>query len=152
MSNLQNAPFHPESEHLQTRFGLRIASYLSEQAQTVPYAVSERLRFARELAIDRARGQSAAALTSSTSHARLGAAAVIAGGGFGFPATWRIRLASIVPLIALIGGLVLIQQQHVGDQITAAAEIDADLLADALPPAAYSDAGFVEFLKIPRDP
>jgi hypothetical protein len=29
----------------------------------------------------------------------------------------------------------------------AAAEIDAQLLSDTLPPAAYSDPGFAEFLK-----
>jgi hypothetical protein len=32
-----------------------------------------------------------------------------------------------------------------------AAEIDSALLADDLPPKAYSDAGFVEFLKTPRE-
>jgi hypothetical protein len=46
---------------------------------------------------------------------------------------------------------VLIQQQHVNEQIAAAAEIDADLLTDALPPSAYGDAGFLEFLKAPQN-
>ena len=47
--------------------------------------------------------------------------------------------------------MVLIQQQHLEQQIAAAAEIDTDLLTDALPPTAYGDAGFVEFLKAPQN-
>jgi hypothetical protein len=35
------------------------------------------------------------------------------------------------------------------EQVDAAAEIDAALLADDLPPAAYSDPGFLAFLKNP---
>ena len=53
--------------------------------------------------------------------------------------------------MALIAGLLLIQQWQTDDQISAAAEIDAALLADDLPPVAYSDAGFAEFLKTPRE-
>jgi hypothetical protein len=64
---------------------------------------------------------------------------------------WWIKLASVLPLIALVAGLVLIQESQTQAQISVAAEIDADLLADDLPPRAYSDAGFVEFLKLPKD-
>jgi len=62
---------------------------------------------------------------------------------------WGWRLATLAPLIALVAGLVLIQIQHDDDQISAAAEVDAALLADDLPPAAYTDAGFAEFLRLP---
>ena len=37
------------------------------------------------------------------------------------------------------------------EQIAAAAEIDADLLTDSVPPAAYNDPGFLEFLKSPQN-
>jgi len=49
--------------------------------------------------------------------------------------------------VALVGGLIAIQDWHGSNEISAAAEIDASLLADDLPPSAYSDPGFVEFLK-----
>jgi hypothetical protein len=51
--------------------------------------------------------------------------------------------------VALIGGLLLIDHLQTNEQIAAAAEVDAALLSDSLPPDAYSDAGFVEFLKTP---
>jgi len=48
-------------------------------------------------------------------------------------------------------GLILIQQWHTRVQISGAAEIDAALLSDDVSPSAYSDPGFVEFLKTPRE-
>ena len=60
-------------------------------------------------------------------------------------------MTAIVPMVALVGGLYLIGHFHAREQIAAAAEVDAALLADDLPPAAYSDPGFVEFLKTARD-
>jgi hypothetical protein len=47
----------------------------------------------------------------------------------------------------LVAGLVFIQHHHDLQQIAVAAEIDSALLADTLPPAAYSDPGFSEFLR-----
>ena len=76
------------------------------------------------------------------------AGAAILGGGSG---SWWVKLASVLPLVALAGGLMLIQSWQTSAQISVAADIDAALLADDLPPKAYSDAGFVEFLKTPRD-
>ena len=57
------------------------------------------------------------------------------------------RLGSVLPLIALVLGLLCIQNFHQRSQISAAAEVDAALLGDDLPFLAYSDPGFVEFLK-----
>ena len=50
-------------------------------------------------------------------------------------------------LLALVAGLMLIQSENTQRQIAAAVEVDTDLLLDELPPSAYSDPGFVEFLK-----
>jgi hypothetical protein len=132
-------------EALEARLGHRLAARLSEQAEQVPTDVGERLRFARERALERAREARAAATPSQIALAA-GRSAIL-----GLAAAWWVRLGSAIPLIALAAGLFLIQQWHTEAQIAAAAEIDADLLADDLPPSAYSDAGFAEFLKTPRD-
>ena len=127
----------PESEALQARFALRIASRLSEGAQASPPDVSERLRFAREQALQRAR----AARQATPAVAATGASALVLGGA---PAegSWWFKLAAVLPLAVLVLGLLEIYDLHDRSQIDAAAQIDAELLSDDLPPDAYSDPGF----------
>jgi len=133
---------------LQARIGARIAAHLSEQAEQTPHDVNERLRFAREQALHRARELRTA---QAPAVVQGGASATLALGGFGGQSSWWVRLASVMPLILLVAGLVLIQQVHERAQISAAAEVDAQILSDDLPPAAYSDPGFAEFLKTPHE-
>ena len=45
--------------------------------------------------------------------------------------------------------LIAIDEWHESAQIQAAAEVDSALLSDPLPPDAYRDPGFLEFLKAP---
>jgi hypothetical protein len=139
----------PDLDTLQARVGVRIAGRLSEQAQNLPHDVSERLRFAREQALQRAQQVRTATETTPV--------VVAAGGGVGTMAigrlggsSWWVRLASVMPLIVLVGGLLLIQRVHDRASISAAAEVDTQILSDDLPPAAYNDPGFVEFLKTPQ--
>ncbi|WOB10561.1 DUF3619 family protein [Piscinibacter gummiphilus] len=149
MNRTELRPYAPaELEALEARLALRMTARLTEKAAELPQDVTERLRFAREQAL-----QCAQAARSTTSAA---SATVVNGNGnltLGAPAGsgWWMQLAAWLPLVALVGGLVLIQRLHTQSQIAAAAEIDASILADDLPPAAYSDPGFVEFLKTPRD-
>jgi hypothetical protein len=140
-----------ELEALQARYALRVAAALSEQAEGIDHGVSERLRFAREQALVRARAARSAAAAPFVSVAGNGSATLSMAGGPRGSSPWWFRMASALPLLALVGGLVLIQSQHVRHQISAAAEIDLDLLLDDLPPAAYGDPGFVEYLKTNRD-
>jgi len=137
-------------EALQARFALRVTARLNEGTRGLSHDVSERLKAAREQALERARlVRRAEAATQVQATGNGSAAAVLQGAGW--RSNWWLKLASALPIVALVAGFVLIQHVHTRDQISAAAEIDADLLADDLPPAAYSDPGFVEFLKAPRD-
>lgn len=148
MNSSSSRPFSSGSEAVQSRFALRVAACLSENTAALTPDLGERLRFARERALQSSR--SARQVAAAPSPVGLTAAgAAILGGGPG--SGWWIRLGSALPLVVLIAGLVMIQRGHVNAQISTAAEIDAVLLADDLPPTAYGDAGFVEFLKVPRD-
>lgn len=133
-------------EALEARLGARLAASLNERTIAVPHDIAERLRISREQAVARARQarHSQAAATAPAVVAN-GRGSLSLGGGSRF---W-LGLASWVPLAALIGGLVLIQQWNDQQQVLAAAEIDAVLLADDLPPAAWTDPGFREYLKAP---
>ncbi len=150
--NHEEMLFSPQAaDALQARFGLRVAGRLNESAHALPHDMNERLKAARELAIDRARlaRQQKAALAHDVVRAGSSAALRLSGGGTG--PSWWLKLASVLPLAALVAGILLIEHAHIQAQIDAAADIDVVLLADDAPPAAYSDPGFVEFLKSPRD-
>ena len=143
-----NPTHHPsptaERDAAQARFARRIVARLHADAEALGPDIGERLRFARERAVESAR----LARAPAAAGARVG---VTAGGAglLGSGPQWWFKLASALPLVALVAGLVLIQQWQARNQISVAAEVDAALLSDDLPPTAYSDAGFVEFLKTP---
>ena len=56
-----------------------------------------------------------------------------------------------MPLALLVVGLMGIAHVHDRNQIAAVAEVDAALLSDDLPTAAYTDPGFAEYLKTTRE-
>jgi hypothetical protein len=125
----------------QDRFGLQVAARLSDAADELPYDISERLRAARTRALSQRR--SAAQTASSVT--RSGAAATLTFGTEHL--NWWDRVAAAAPLLALVLGLVAINVIQNDKRANEIAEIDAALLTDDLPPAAYADPGFTQFLK-----
>jgi len=136
----------PDLDALQARFSLRVASGLSERSDALPHDISERLRVAREQAVARAR-QTRLAQPAAAQQLSVQSQGSLALGPS--PSGW-LRLASVLPLMLLVLGLVMIQHLHEQAEIRAAAEIDAALLADDLPPEAYGDPGFVAYLNQPE--
>jgi Protein of unknown function (DUF3619) len=59
----------------------------------------------------------------------------------------ELQTASALPLLALIVGLIAINFAVDDDRANELAEVDMQLLTDDLPPAAYTDAGFAQYLK-----
>ena len=57
----------------------------------------------------------------------------------------------ILPLIALLVGLVAINIIQDDDRANELAEVDAALLTDDLPPSAYTDPGFTQFLRVSKE-
>ena len=131
-------------EAIESRFARNIAARLSERAENVAPEIGERLRFAREKAVEAGRLARNSSEVESVGLTAQGAALL----GFS-RSRWWLRIASALPLAALVGGLVLIQDWQTRSQISVAAEVDAALLGDDLPINAYRDAGFVEYLKAP---
>ena len=132
---------------IEHRLAARLVGSLSAHAQALAPDVSARLRFAREQAVSRARDlrKLAPAVTAAGTQIvgrSAGGASVL--GGF---VPWWQRAASVVPLVMLLAGLLAIDHWSSREQVLAAAEFDAQLLADDLPPAAYSDPGFAEYLR-----
>ena len=145
---LRALPASIHTDSLEGQVALRIAARLNAGAEVLPHDISERLRFGRERALAMALQQRRAATLIPARTVSVSGRAAVLGGP---PSLW-LRLASALPLVVLVAGLVLIQQHHDFEQIAAAAEIDSALLADELPPAAYGDPGFSEFLRSAEAP
>jgi hypothetical protein len=129
------------------QLGRVYARRLNEHATDLPHDISERLRVARMQALAVRKREPVRVLAPQL---------VAAGGpGLGTPDEglniWR-RLASVLPLIALLFGLASIHVFQNELRTTELASIDTELLIDDLPPAAYTDPGFLVFLKTPAPP
>jgi len=130
------------SARLQDAFGRRVAARLTAGTAELPYEITERLRAARAQALARHRlvvGVRTAATVSAS-----GGAATLTGDES--MSLWH-RIASVLPILALAAGLVLIHTVLNEQRANEVAEVDAALLTDDLPPAAYADPGFIQFLK-----
>jgi hypothetical protein len=145
----------PDTDALQARVAARLVGALASSQAELPANTAERLRFARQVALERARQARAAAQPATTAPRLAGPLALGAAGRgaaglgglpFGAPVPWWQRAAALLPLGVLVAGLVGIEHWATQEQIALAADIDAALLADDLPPEAYSDPGFAEFL------
>jgi hypothetical protein len=137
-----NTSRRTDTPSIELRLASRLASALTAQSQSLPHDVSERLRFARERAAAKARELRVAQTTA--------APVLVTGRGVGVlmsHAPWWQRAASVLPLVVLVAGLLAIDRWTAREQVLAAADIDAQLLSDKLPPAAYSDPGFAEYLR-----
>ena len=120
----------------EARFGRLVASRLSAGSQEISHDVGERLRIARMQAVARRRQPAGAR-----------ASVVASNGVASLGSNWWTRLGAIVPLIALVAGLITVSVMQEENRASELAEIDSALLTDDLPPAAYTDPGFAQFLK-----
>jgi len=142
----------PTDRHaIEARLGTWLAAGLSMRASVVPHDISERLRVARDQAVARAR--EGRRLAPATATAPLVAGVTPSGAAvLGSFLPWWQRAAAVLPLLVLVFGLAVIDHWSTREQVMAAADIDAQLLSDDLPPAAYSDPGFAEFLRTGPEP
>jgi len=134
-----------QAEILQDRYGLKLAARLSAGSQELPHDLSERLRVARLQAVSQRKVVRVAQKRLASSVSTAGNTATLSFGDEG----WNLwsRLASALPLLTLVVGLVAINVIQNENRANEVAEVDAALLTDDLPPAAYTDSGFIQFLK-----
>ena len=135
-----------QRDTFEDKFGNNIAARLTESTQQLPHDISERLKVARLQALSKRKVvklQTADSVTGNGS-----AASLHLGGHDG--GLW-VRIASVLPLIALIAGLMAIAVIAEDSRTDDIASIDAELLTDELPPDAYTDPGFAQFLRVHRN-
>lgn len=172
---MKTTPRHPlnaaQRESLEAQFALRLSARLEAGIESLPHDITERLRVAREQSVAAtrlARARAASPITApqvnwglqlagassqgSGSIAGWTSRAVARATGHGrrlddAPMGWGMRLASLVPVVALIAGLWGIHTWYRHEQVQAATDVDMALLTDDLPPSAYVDPGFEEYLR-----
>jgi len=149
MKSFKPSPLNHDLDARVTRFALRLTAGLTEQSTKLPHDVSERLRFAREQALTKARAARLAqpARAASITAVPMGASLALGSVGSDVEGGGWLKWASLLPLALLLAGLLLAQRGQIHEQVLAAAEVDTALLSDHLPPAAYRDPGFAEFLR-----
>lgn len=129
----------------QDRLGRNIALRLLDSADDLPNDISERLKAARMQALSK---RKVVKLQMASATSVQGRAGTLQLGGTGH-SIWNF-IASLLPLLALIAGLLAIGVLQDQDRAREIADVDAELLSDVLPPAAYTDPGFIHFLAVHR--
>lgn len=137
MSTQQHSFTRPSLEEV---FAQKIVSRLSGTENLLDRDINERLKAARSMALSKRK-----VLTTHASEVETSGGTLVLGGFSNHP-RWDF-FASVVPLVALIVGLLVmgpLQDQYRADEV---AEVDTELLIDELPPAAYTDPGFLQYLR-----
>jgi hypothetical protein len=127
----------------QDAFGRRVAARLDSGAQHLPHEIAERLKAARMVALSARKVPQMQVAGGIVSNG--GTAALLLGDGH--RSLWE-QFAALLPLVVLLVGLLtigILQEQNRAQEL---AEVDAELLVDELPPAAYTDPGFTHFLSL----
>ena len=145
---------HNRSATLEAQFARKLVAHLAQGSDSLPHDISERLRVARLQAIAQRKKPEAQIqlLTAPSIHIAGNAAVFGLGGGFNDEKFSLLnRLASFLPILALLIGLIAVNNMQNDDRTNELAEVDSALLTDDLPPAAYVDPGFAHFLKVSQD-
>ena len=130
------------SQEPMDRMGSQLAQLLTQASGNLPHNLTERLRVARQQALAVRKPEPA----PKTQIVAQGNSLTLAGPPSEGLGLWSI-LGSALPLLALLVGLITVQWLDKQQTVSELAEIDTALLVDDLPPAAYSDPGFIQFLR-----
>lgn len=125
------------------RLAHKMVNFLADYEQTVPHDVQERLRFARQNAVQRFNQQHVLAPVGQLHRAGHGSLSLSTQ-----PLGWFDWLGIIVPVAVLVFGLIGLSNAHDQSRANELATFDVALLTDDLPPSAYNDPGFIRFIKM----
>lgn len=124
------------------RMGENLARLLTQSCGELPHDLTERLRVARQQALAVRKPEP----VMQHQVVAQGNSLTLSGPPSEGLGLWSI-LGSILPLLALLVGLITVQLFDREQTVSELAEIDTALLVDDLPPSAYSDPGFIQFLR-----
>ena len=121
----------------------KVRHALNETLDTLPASTTDRLAQARAAALARKKPE---ASRQRQPAGRRPLFDLQAGFASLFATPWVARTAAIVPLVAMVAGLVGVYQAENEQRTAELADIDAAVLSDNLPLTAYTDNGFNAYL------
>ncbi len=130
-------------------YARRLTARLTHGNTELAYDITERLRAARMQALSKRKRPALQAVTQTATASQIlvnGTNASLGGWG-GEDGNWWRAIMSAIPLAALVIGLFVVNMEQDDATANEIAEVDAALLTGDLPPSAYADPGFVQFLK-----
>ena len=132
-------------------FAKRVVQHLERGTESMEYDITERLRAARERALSQRKRAPVVAAHTATPPVTVGttsSGAAMLGRGHRDQSSWWQWAVSGLAMMGLVFGLITVSIEQDEAYVQALAEVDAQLLSDDLPPQAYTDPGFVQFLKV----
>mgnify|MGYP006284840675 FL=1 len=130
------------------QLGLLLAQRIHESP--LPHDVSERLRIGRHQAVMKASVLQSQSPIKRQQLAYAPELSTAATHRTGKPSRMWLGLGSAIPLLSLVIGLFYLSGFHSQKWLSEISRIDAALLADELPPDAFTDPGFLAYLKSER--
>jgi hypothetical protein len=124
------------------RLARQVAAQLDQGLRELPRDISERLRAARTRAVA-ARRQPVPVMATGV---RVQKGTLLLEGGPDKMRFWG-WMGSVIPLVALVLGLFVIHSLQNDWRANELASVDTALLTDELPPTAYTDPGFLRFIR-----
>jgi len=124
------------------RLARQVAAQLDQGLRELPRDISERLRAARTRAVA-ARRQPVPVMATGV---RMQKGTLVLEGGPDKMRFWG-WMGSVIPLVALVLGLFVIHSLQNDWRADELASVDTALLTDELPPTAYTDPGFLRFIR-----
>jgi hypothetical protein len=121
------------------QFGLATAALLRHGSQSMPAGIKDRLYAARLKALSVKKPEK----VRTQQHVLANTTGNWSSGSRSF---WD-NVGWVAPLVVLVFGLIGIAQWQQDSRINDIADVDAALLTDDVPPDAYADSGFIQFLK-----
>ncbi|MDE2416569.1 MAG: DUF3619 family protein [Burkholderiales bacterium] len=125
--------------------GRAIVSKLGESANFLPHDITERLKVARMQALGKRKIVQTQVQTVAGVSVSGGVLAMHVGSGDHRLWNW---VGSLLPLAALVAGLLAISLAQDGIVASEIAAVDTELLTTDLPPVAYTDPGFTQYLRV----
>lgn len=145
---MKNTVAHHTGADIEKAVARAITSRLNESTQTLPHDITERLKAARAQALASRKIALETAPAQQVLLSQSGQASIQMGSGF--KNLW-MQLGSWLPLLVLITGMLVIDTLQDEFSAQEIADVDTQLLTDPLPPSAYTDPGFAQFLRTAQE-